>query len=61
MAQGKIERTKQYKCLGNMINEKFSMDDQLKLMENKTEGVIREGKKLCCASRVGRSEVEAKL
>ena len=61
VAQGKIQRTKQYKCLGNMINEKFNMDDQLKLMENKTEGVIREGKKLCCASRVGRSEVEAKL
>ena len=59
--QGKITRTKQYKALGNMLNEKFNMDDQLKLMEKKTGGVISEGRKLCCSSRVGKFEIDAKV
>ena len=59
--QGKITRTKQYKALGNMLNEKFNMDDQLKLMEKKTGGVISEGRKLCCSSRVGKFEIDAKI
>lgn len=61
VSQGKLTRTKQYKSLGNMLNEKFNMDDQLKQMETKTEGVVREGRNLCCYSRVGKNEIEAKI
>ena len=58
--QGKIERTKVYKYVGNMINEKGNLDDQLVYMEGKIGGIIREGKKMCCSSRIGKAEIEAK-
>ena len=48
VGQGKITRTKQYKALGNMLNEKSNMDDQLKMMEIKAGGGISDGRKLCC-------------
>jgi len=35
VCQGTIQRTEEYKDLGNMINEKFNMDEQIKLMESK--------------------------
>ena len=61
VGQGKIERARVYKCLGNMINERGNLDDQLKHMESKAEGVIREGRKICSESRVGKYEFEAKI
>ena len=60
VTQGKLEKTSNYKCLGNMINDKGNIDDQLKYMESKVAGIIREGRSLCCSSRVGKSEIEAK-
>ena len=59
--QGKIERTKVYKYVGNMVNEKGNMDDQLKLMEGKVNGIVRDGKKMCCKYKIGRYEMEAKI
>ena len=58
--QGKIERAKVYKYVGNMVNEKGNMDDQLAYMEEKIGGIIREGRKMCCSSRIGKAEMEAK-
>ena len=43
-----------------MINEKGNLDDQLVYMEGKIGGIIREGKKMCCSSRIGKAEIEAK-
>jgi hypothetical protein len=60
VAQGKLERTKEYKALGNMVNDKGNLDSQLEFMEKKTVGIIREGRKMCCRSRVGKSELDAK-
>lgn len=59
--QGKLERTHTYKYLGNYINEKGNMDDQLKHMEKKVNDVIREGNRLCASTKVGKMELEAKL
>ena len=58
--QGKLEKTKSYKLLGNYINEQGNLDDQLKYMETKAVGVVREGNKLCCQNKVGKAEFEAK-
>ena len=60
VAQGKVEKTTEYKCLGNKINEKGNLDSQLKLMEDKVVSIVREGRKMCCQSRVGKSEIDAK-
>ena len=58
--QGKLEKTDLYKYLGNMVNELGNMDDQLKFMEEKLPGILREGRKMCCSSRIGRYEMEGK-
>jgi hypothetical protein len=58
--QGKIGKTDVYKYVGNMVNNKGNMDDQLAYMEGKIGGIIREGKKMCCRSRIGKAEIEAK-
>ena len=61
VTQGKLEKTSQYKVLGNMVNDKGNIDDQLVYMESKVGGIIREGRSLCCSSRVGKSEIDAKI
>ena len=58
--QGVLEKTDVYKLLGNMVNEKGNMDDQLKYMEGKVGGIIREGVRMCCRTRIGKWEIEAK-
>ena len=58
--QGVLEKTDVYKLLGNMVNEKGNMDDQLKYMEGKVGGIIREGVRMCCGTRIGKWEIEAK-
>ena len=58
--QGKLQKTDVYKYVGNMVNEKGNMDDQLKFMENKTYGIVHDGRKMCCRSKIGKHEVEAK-
>ena len=58
--QGKIGRAAVYKYLGNMVNEKGNMDDQLKFMEEKVNGIVRDGRKMCSCHRIGKYEMEAK-
>ena len=58
--QGVLGKTDVYKLLGNMVNDKGNMDDQLKYMEGKLGGLIREGAKMCCGSRIGKWEMAAK-
>ena len=58
--QGKIEKVRVYKYLGNMVNEEGNMDDQLKLMESKIGGIVSEGKRICHKSKIGRYEIEGK-
>ena len=58
--QGKLKRAKIYKYLGNIVNEKGNMDDQLKYMEQKLNAVVREAKNICCQYNVGRYEMESK-
>ena len=52
--QGLLGKTEVYKLLGNMVNNKGNMDDQIKYMEGKVGGIIREGVKMCCATRIGK-------
>ena len=58
--QGSIERTEKYKYLGNMLNEKGNMENQLILMERKMNAVIRETNKICSPGKVGIHEFEGK-
>ena len=58
--QGKVQQTKVYKFLGNYVNEKGNMDDQLKDMEKKAVNVAREANKICSQHKVGKFEYEAK-
>ena len=58
--QGKLEKIDLYKYLGNIVNELGNMDDQLKFMEEKLPGILREGRKMCCSSRIGKFEMEGK-
>ena len=58
--QGVVGQVKTYKLLGNYVNEKGNMDDQLQHMETKAIILIREANKLCCQYKVGISEFEAK-
>ena len=58
--QGKVKQTEVYKYLGNYVNEKGNMDDQLKHMEKKAVSVAREANKICCQHKVGKFEFEAK-
>ena len=60
VAQGKIPKVRVYRFLGNMVNEEGNMDDQLKFMETKLVIVVREGRKMCCQSKIGKFEVAAK-
>ena len=58
--QGTLRKTEKYKFLGNFVNEKGNMEDQINHMETKIYGVIREGNILCCPQKVGKAEIEAK-
>ena len=60
VTQGKITKARVYKFLGNMVNEEGNMDDQLKFMETKVVMVVREGKKMCCQSKIGKFEYAGK-
>ena len=59
--QGKIERTKKYKYVGNIVNDKGNMDEQLELMKDKASNTIREINRMCARNRVGIMEMEAKI
>ena len=59
--QGRIGRTSVYKFLGNFVNEKGNMDDQIDFMKTKSKTLIREANKMCCPHLVGRYELDAKL
>ena len=54
-----LRKTEKYKFLGNYVNEKGNMEDQINFMESKVPGVIRECNKMCCSRKVGKDEVEA--
>ena len=43
VTQGVLDNTKVYKLLGNMVNSKGNMDDQILYMEGKVGGLVREG------------------
>ena len=58
--QGRIGKVRVYKYLGNMVNEDGNMDDQLKLMESKIGGIVSEGKRICCRTKIGKYEFEGK-
>ena len=58
--QGRIEKAEKYKYLGNMVNEKGNMDDQLIHMERKVNAVVRETNKICSPGKVGKYEFEGK-
>ena len=58
--QGRIGKVRVYKYLGNMVNEDGNMDDQLKLMESKIGGIVSEGKRICCRTKIGKYEIEGK-
>ena len=58
--QGLIEKAEVNKYLGNMVNDRGNMDDQLKYMEGKAKAVIKSTNTICHWSKIGRHEVEAK-
>ena len=58
--QGKLEKTKSYKFVGNYVNEKGNLDDQLKAMEVKSIAIVRETNTICCQRKIGKFELEAK-
>ena len=60
VTQGVLDKTEVYKLLGNMVNSKGNMDDQIAYMEGKVGGLIREGTKMCSGRRVGKWEMAAK-
>jgi hypothetical protein len=55
-----LRKTDKYKFLGNYVNDKGNIDDQLKFMESKVSGAIREANKICCQNKVGKGVFEAK-
>ena len=59
--QGKIDRTTEYKYLGNWTNEKGNLDTQLAHMEKKAKDIIRIGNTTCSRDKVGKMEIPAKL
>ena len=52
--QGKLEKTKSYKFVGNYVNEKGNLDDQLKAMEVKSIAIVRETNTICCQRKIGK-------
>jgi hypothetical protein len=58
--QGKIEKTDVYKHLGNMVNEKGNLDDQLTYMKGKVSGVVKSTNSVCHRKKIGKFEWEAK-
>ena len=57
--QGKLEKTKSYKFVGNYVNEKGNLDDQLKAMEVKSIAIVRETNTIYCQRKIGKFELEA--
>ena len=47
--------------MGNTINEKGNMDEQLEIKKNKVGNTIREINRMCARNRVGVMEIEAKI
>ena len=60
VAQGKLLRTIVHKFLGNYVNEKGNLDDQLKYMESKVGGLVSEANKICCQKKLGVYEWDGK-
>ena len=60
VAQGKLVRTIVHKFLGNYMNEKGNLDDQLKYMESKVGGLVSEANKICCQKKLGVYEWDGK-
>ena len=60
VTQGKLGKTSVHKVLGNYVNDKGNMDDQLKFMEEKLGGVISETNKMCSQDKLGKLEWEGK-
>ena len=59
--QGRIKRAEEYKYLGNWINEKGNMDNQLNQMEKKASNITREYNVMCAKEKMGEMEYTAKL
>ena len=60
VAQGKLGKTSVHKVLGNYVNDKGNMQDQLKFMEEKLGAVISETNKICSQNKLGKLEWEGK-
>ena len=60
VTQGKLGKTSVHKVLGNYVNDKGNMEDQLKFMEEKLGGVISETNKMCSQDKLGKLEWEGK-
>ena len=60
VAQGKLGKTSVHKVLGNYVNDKGNMEDQLKFMEEKAGAVISETNKICSQDKLGKLEWEGK-
>ena len=60
VAQGKFKKVSVHKYLGNYVNEKGNLDDQLKYMEGKIGGLVNETNKICCQRKLGKYEWEGK-
>ena len=60
VTQGKLMRTSVHKFLGNYVNDKGNLDDQLKYMEGKVGGLVSEANKICSQSKLGIYEWDGK-
>ena len=47
-----MKRTSVHKFLGNLVNDKGNLDDQLKYMEGIVGGFVSEANKICCQKRL---------
>ena len=60
VTQGKLTRTSVHKFLGNYVNDKGNLDDQLKYMEGKVGGLVSEANKICSQNKLGIYEWDGK-
>ena len=60
VSQGKLKRASVHKFLGNFVNDKGNLDDQLKYMEGKVGGLVSEANKICCQNKLGIYEWDGK-
>ena len=59
--KGKIDRTKEYKYLGNWLTEKGNIERQLDEIRSKTKGMIAEVKRIGSEGKTGRMSTEVQL